>query len=176
MKDAQPKTTYLKDYQPPLYLIDTTKLHVDLTEQGATVTSKLKMRRNSHASAEAELVLHGIDLELRALKIDGHTLESSDYCVDKETLTIKQVPAQFELESVVFIKPQENTSLEGLYKSDGMFCTQCEAEGFRKITYYLDRPDVMSEYTTTVVADKASYPVLLSNGNPIDQGELDGGR
>ena len=176
MKDAQPKTIYLKDYQPPSYLIDTTELHVDLTEAGATVTSKLAMRRNSNVGENAELVLQGIDLELRELKIDGRTLEVGEYSSDDETLTVKQLPAEFVLESVVFIKPQENTSLEGLYKSDGMFCTQCEAEGFRKITYYLDRPDVMSEYTTTVVADKASYPVLLSNGNPIDQGDIDGGR
>ncbi|MGS2723384.1 aminopeptidase N [Porticoccus sp. GXU_MW_L64] len=176
MKDAQPKTIYLKDYQPPNYLIDTTELRVELMEEGATVAAKLNIRRNSTASENSELVLHGIDLELRELKIDGRVLDATKYCTDTETLTIKQVPADFVLESLVFIKPQENTSLEGLYQSDGMFCTQCEAEGFRKITYYLDRPDVMSEYTTTVVADKIRYPVLLSNGNSIEKGELDNNR
>ncbi|MDM3870317.1 aminopeptidase N [Porticoccus sp. W117] len=176
MKNAQPKTIYLKDYQPPNYLIDTTELRVELMEEGATVTATLKMRRNSHAGEDAPLLLHGIELELRELKIDGRVLDANEYYADAESLTIEQVPAEFVLESTVFIKPQENTSLEGLYKSDDMFCTQCEAEGFRKITYYLDRPDVMSEYTTTVVADKAGYPVLLSNGNPIDSGELDNGR
>ncbi|UTW45998.1 aminopeptidase N [bacterium SCSIO 12696] len=176
MKDAQPKTIYLKDYQPPSYAIDRTELRVELLEEGATVAAKLTMRRNSHVGESTELVLHGIELELRELKVDGRALEVDEYDADRESLTIKQVPAEFVLESLVFIKPQENTSLEGLYKSGGMFCTQCEAEGFRKITYYLDRPDVMSEYTTTVVADKTRCPVLLSNGNPIDSGELDSGR
>lgn len=176
MKDAQPKTIFLKDYQPPNYLIDTTTLRVELEEQGAAVFAKLKMRRNSDVPVGTELVLHGVDLELRELKIDGRVLAPSEYFTEEETLTIKKVPAEFVLESEVYIKPQENTSLEGLYKSDGMFCTQCEAEGFRKITYFIDRPDVMSEYTTTVVADKTSYPVLLSNGNPVDKGDLDGDR
>ncbi|WIO75412.1 aminopeptidase N [Porticoccaceae bacterium LTM1] len=176
MKDAQPKTIFLKDYQPPNYLIDTTDLRVELEEQGAAVFAKLNMRRNSDAPAGTELVLHGVDLELRELKIDGRALTPGEYFTEEETLTIKEVPAEFVLESEVYIKPQENTSLEGLYKSDGMFCTQCEAEGFRKITYFIDRPDVMSEFTTTVVGDKASCPVLLSNGNPVDKGDLDGDR
>ena len=113
---------------------------------------------------------------LRRLLIDGRALDESEYQLDDEQLRIEGLPDSCVLECVTLIKPQENTSLEGLYKSNGMFCTQCEAEGFRKITYYLDRPDVMSVFTTTIVAARQEYPVLLSNGNPVEQGELDDGR
>src|SRR5690606_23787969 len=129
------------------------------------------------------LVLDGQDMVLEKILIDGRELSADEYEVGAETLTVSKLPeaelhnsASFELECHTRIKPQENTSLEGLYKSKKMFCTQCEAEGFRKITYYLDRPDVMSSFTTTVVADKSRYPVLLSNGNAIDQGTEEGGR
>ncbi len=171
MRDTQPRTIYLKDYRPPDYLIDKTELRVELGDAETTVAARLSMRRNEHSDV-AELELHGADLELRELKIDGRVLGDNEYRLDDEKLIIHQVPRQFVFESLVAINPDQNTSLEGLYKSDGMYCTQCEAEGFRKITWYLDRPDVMSEFTTTVVADKTKYPVLLSNGNPIERGEL----
>lgn len=176
MKDTQPRTIYLKDYQPPRYVVDKTDLRVELAEDGALVATKLHMRRNVNSEPDAELELHGVQLELRELKIDGRILDTDDYRIEKDRLVINRVPQQFVLESLVAIKPHQNTSLEGLYRSQDMFCTQCEAEGFRKITYYLDRPDVMSEYTTTIVAGKARYPVLLSNGNLIEQGDLDDGR
>jgi len=174
MKDSQPKTIYLKDYQPPLYFIDKTDLSFQLSEEDTIVSARLTMRRNAELP-EGGLVLDGVDLELLALKIDGRELAADEYSVGEESLTVFTLPEQFVLESEARIKPQQNTSLEGLYKSDGMFCTQCEAEGFRKITYYLDRPDVMSEFTVRIEADKNSYPVLLSNGNAVERTE-DGDR
>ena len=178
MKDAQPKAIYLKDYQAPDYWIDTTDLTFDLHEDHALVTSVLGVRRNDDRGGNdtPPLSLVGIDLELVSAHIDGQEVLASDYVLATESLTLPVNSQSFELTIVTRIRPQENTSLEGLYKSNGMFCTQCEAEGFRKITYYLDRPDVMSKFTTKVIADKGRYPVLLSNGNAIDSGDLEEGR
>jgi aminopeptidase N len=114
----------------------------------------------------------GQELDLISIHIDGKLIDKNNYMLTDETLRIS-VPDQCVFECVTKIKPQENTSLEGLYKSSGMYCTQCEAEGFRKITYYLDRPDVMSVFTTTIIADKAKYPVLLSNGNLVDESDIE---
>ena len=178
MKEGQPKAIYLKDYKVPPFLIEETHLHVDIHEDVTTVTTTLKVVRNPEAEAEdaVNLVLDGSkDLDTQSIAIDGRVLTSNEYQIDTAELSIFEAPDTFELTTSVQIKPQDNTALEGLYKSGDMFCTQCEAEGFRNITWYLDRPDVMSRYTTTVVADKKSYPVLLSNGNDIDRGE-DGGR
>jgi aminopeptidase N len=172
MKDAQPKTIYLKEYSVPDFFIETTDLVFDLTEMVTTVSSSLKLKRNKSAANTNPLVLHGQDLELVSIHIDGQLISENEYQLTEESLTI-EIPDDCVLECVTKIKPQENTSLEGLYKSSGMYCTQCEAEGFRKITYYLDRPDVMSTFTTKIIADKNSYPVLLSNGNLIDQGEIE---
>ncbi|MBT7529594.1 MAG: aminopeptidase N, partial [Gammaproteobacteria bacterium] len=174
MKEGQPKAIYLKDYKVPPFLIEETHLHVDIHEDVTTVTTTLKVVRNPEAEAEdaVNLVLDGSkDLDTQSIAIDGRVLTSNEYQVDTAELSIFEAPDAFELTTSVQIKPQDNTALEGLYKSGDMFCTQCEAEGFRNITWYLDRPDVMSRYTTTVVADKESYPVLLSNGNDIDRGE-----
>ena len=179
MKDAQPRTIYLKDYQAPDYWIDTTHLTFDLYEDHALVTSVLQMRLNDdidRSGALPALVLHGEELDLVSLRRDGEELESDQYQLAKGILTLPVEQPRFQLQVVTRIRPQENTSLEGLYKSNGMFCTQCEAEGFRKITYYLDRPDVMSVFTTKVIASQARYPVLLANGNAIDQGELENDR
>lgn len=177
MKDAQPKAIYLKDYQAPDYWIDTTDLTFDLHEDHALVTSVLGIRRNEELGSDTpDLALVGVELELVSLHLDGVELSSDQYRVGHESLTLPVSSKAFNLTVVTRIRPQENTSLEGLYKSNGMFCTQCEAEGFRKITYYLDRPDVMSRFTTKVIADQGRYPVLLSNGNDIDRGELEGGR
>ena len=174
MKEGQPSAIYLKDYKVPPYLIDETNLHVDVKEGLTTVTSRLVMNRNPEATADdtQNLVLDGsTDLETLRVAIDGRELTSNEYQVEEDKLVIFDAPENFELTTIVEIKPEENTALEGLYKSGDMYCTQCEAEGFRNITWYLDRPDVMSRFTTTVVADKDDYPVLLSNGNDIDRGE-----
>lgn len=173
MSKDNPRAIYLKDYSVPPFLIDKTVLHFELGDKATLVRSALHLRRNPECDdADADLVLHGdASLLLRRLVLDGTDLSEAGYRLDDDSLTLSGLPQQCVLECVTLIKPQENTSLEGLYRSNGMFCTQCEAEGFRKITYYLDRPDVMSVFTTTVAANKADYPVLLSNGNPVDQGE-----
>ncbi|MCE2029895.1 aminopeptidase N [Sessilibacter corallicola] len=177
MRDAEPKVIRLQDYQVPNFQITKTELHFNLEPTETLVTSKLQFERNAKSeNKSAALELHGQDIEIQSLKINGEELTDEQYQVNPESLTVFSVPDVFEFECIGKINPQENTSLEGLYKSRSMFCTQCEAEGFRKITYYLDRPDVMSEFTTTVEADKALYPILLSNGNPIEKGELDNNR
>ena len=176
MPTKTPKTTYLKDYTSPAYYLPTVDLHFDLGEDFTTVRSRLQVERADTTAADTPLVLDGQQLELIALEIDGVPLAADRYQVDEEHLTLFQPLASFELTVVTRIRPQDNASLEGLYQSSGNFCTQCEAEGFRKITYFLDRPDVMAVFTTTLVADKARYPVLLSNGNPVGSGESDDGR
>ncbi len=172
MKEGQPKAIHLKDYQVPTFLIDETELHFDINEDVTVVTATLQIRRNSDAmTSENDLVLDGGSLDTRSVAIDGRELLSNQYGVDDASLTIFDVPEAFSLKTRVEIKPQENTALEGLYKSGDMFCTQCEAEGFRNITWYADRPDVMSKFRTTVVANKENYPILLSNGNDVARGE-----
>jgi len=170
MRDAQPRTIYAKDYQPPSYFIDATDLAFDLHEDHAMVDARLSIRRNDEAADDTILELHGQELELLLLEIDGRELGPDDYELGAEFLRINDCPARFELRCRTRIKPQDNTSLEGLYKSRTMFCTQCEAEGFRKITYYLDRPDVKSVFRVRVEAEQDKYPVLLSNGNLVDSG------
>ncbi len=177
MLQETPKTTYLSDYRPPEYLIDQVDLRFYLDEAEARVHSVLSMQRNPAAeNAGQSLRLQGEQLELLFITLNGDELKADAYTLDEEGVTIHQVPERFTLESSVRIKPQENTALEGLYQSGSMFCTQCEAEGFRKITWFLDRPDVMSRFTTTIVADRERYPILLSNGNLIDQELLEDGR
>ena len=177
MRTEQPKVIHLKDYQVPDYLIDETHLTFELYEDRSLVHAQLVMRRNPDAGAGLPpLQLHGQDLELISLALNDRQLGLGDYEVAEESLTLQPDAASFTLDSTVVIHPESNTALEGLYKSGSMFCTQCEAEGFRKITYYLDRPDVMSKFTTTVSAEKHAYPILLSNGNPIASGEEDDGR
>ncbi len=177
MRTEQPKVIHLKDYQAPAYLIDETHLTFELYEDRTLVHAQLVMRRNPEAGAGLPpLELHGQDLELLSLSLNDRQLEAGDYQVGEETLTLQPDSERFVLDSSVVIHPETNTALEGLYKSGKMFCTQCEAEGFRKITWYLDRPDVMSIFTTTVSADKQRYPILLSNGNPVATGSEDDGR
>ena len=175
-KEQQPKTIYLKDYKVPDYLIKTTDLRFEIFDGETLVSAMLHLYRNPAATDKTtDLILHGADLELVSIAIDGKILTETDYAFGEESLKIFNTPDEFKLLTITKIKPEANTSLEGLYRSRTMYCTQCEAEGFRKITYYLDRPDVMSEFTTTIVADK-KYPVLLSNGNLIDQGEAENNR
>ncbi|MFT7129458.1 MAG: aminopeptidase N, partial [Gammaproteobacteria bacterium] len=171
MRDSLPKTIFLKDYQVPDFFIDTTDLHFTLNENNSVVRARLAIRRNTASKNHlSDLHLMGQELELLSVAVDGKSLSETKFQTTSESLIIPNVPDQFTLETIVEISPQNNTSLEGLYKSNTLFCTQCEAEGFRKITYYLDRPDVMSIYTTTIVADRNKYPVLLSNGNNTENG------
>jgi aminopeptidase N len=179
MRTEQPKMIYLKDYRAPDYLIDETHLTFELFEDHSLVHAQLVMRRNPAAGEGLPLlVLDGQQLELLSLSLDGQELSAADYQLSDSHLSLQPKAASFVIDSSVRIHPESNTALEGLYKSGSMFCTQCEAEGFRKITYYLDRPDVMSKFTTTLSAEQHRYPVLLSNGNPIASGpeEGDGGR
>ncbi|BAQ74483.1 MULTISPECIES: aminopeptidase N [Pseudomonas] len=177
MRTEQPKMIYLKDYQAPEYLIDETHLTFELFEDHSLVHAQLVMRRNpARGAGLPPLVLDGQQLELLSVSLSDQLLSASDYQLDDSHLTLHPTSASFTLDTSVKIHPESNTALEGLYKSSGMFCTQCEAEGFRKITYYLDRPDVMSKFTTTVVAEQHRYPVLLSNGNPIASGPGEDGR
>lgn len=176
-KKQTQETRYRKDYQAPAYLVETIDLSFDLGEELTTVTSTLSMKKNAdNGDGSTPLTLFGRQLILKSIKLDGTVLKEGQYGIDDESLTVSDVPAEFVMEIVTEIKPQENSSLEGLYKSSGNFCTQCEAEGFRKISYYPDRPDVMALFTTTITADKAKYPVLLSNGNLIESGDLKDGR
>ncbi|MFI3217097.1 MAG: M1 family aminopeptidase, partial [Methylococcales bacterium] len=176
MTTQNPKTIYLKDYTVPNFIIHSVNLHFLLNEEATQVISTLIFER--HAASQnscKDLVLHGEKLTLKRVVVNDGELSSDAYVQTSETLTLLNVP-QTEKFTVIIentINPKENTALEGLYLSNGMLCTQCEAEGFRKITYFLDRPDVMTTFTTTLVADKSLYPVLLSNGNKVASGELD---
>jgi len=171
-RDASPRTIHLKDYQPPAYWIDTVDLVFELREQGTRVRARLGIRRNPDVPVADSLSLDGEGLNPISIRIDERELPDSGYRLDDVSLTLFNPPAQFVLDTEVEIAPENNTALEGLYRSGGMFCTQCEAEGFRKITWFLDRPDVMARFSTRIEADQAAYPVLLSNGNPVDQGHL----
>ncbi|MDR3438361.1 aminopeptidase N [Telmatospirillum sp.] len=175
--DAAPRSVHLADYQSPVFFIESVDLTFDLGEQDTVVMASLAIRRNpASASATASLRLDGEALELRSLMLDGQTLGADRYVLEPGHLTIRDPGQSFRLDIETVIRPQDNTELSGLYKSGGNFCTQCEAEGFRRITYFLDRPDVMARYSTTIRADKSHYPVLLSNGNPAGQGDLPDGR
>lgn len=166
-----PKKIFLKDYQSPEYHVDQLSLDFILDEESSLVTAFSQIRKVSKAATE--LWLDGEELELVEVLVNGQTPR---FEVSKEGLKIFSLPDSFELKVVTRLKPQENTSLEGLYKSNNTFCTQCEAQGFRKITYFLDRPDVMATYKVRIEADKKKYPVLLSNGNRVSQKDLPGGR
>jgi aminopeptidase N len=175
MMKKQPEPVYLKDYRPPPFLIDTTDLHINLREQYTLVTSRLVIRRGGGTAVDAPLELDGEDLILVDILLDHEPLSETAYEVHKNGLRIFNVPDQFTLSCTTKLFPAQNTSLDGLYRSSGNYCTQCEAEGFRRITYYLDRPDVMALFSTTIEADQ-SLPVLLSNGNLTAHGELAGDR
>ena len=177
MREPAPKTIYLKDYTPPAFLIASIALDVDIREDHALVRATLALARNpKSADALAPLVLDGEDVELESVALDGRTLAPGEYSVDAERLSIAKTPQRFTLETVSRIHPQNNTRLEGLYATGSGFVTQCEAQGFRRITWFLDRPDVMARYSTTIHADRERYPVLLSNGNLTDAGGEPNGR
>jgi aminopeptidase N len=174
---AMHKTIFLKDYRPPDYKIETVNLQFELDEVRTVVRSLLTVVCNhDRGGGTHPLVLDGRSIVLKAVRLDGQPLNGHDYTFDEGSLTILTVPERFILEIETEMNPRDNTELSGLYMSSGMFCTQCEAEGFRKITYYLDRPDVMARFFTTIIADNKKFPVLLSNGNLIDSGALKDGR
>lgn len=173
--NKQPQTIYLADYRAPDFFIEDVELIFDLNETRTRVTSTMNVRRNNEAVGKP-LVLNGRALTLVSVSLNGKILDAGEFETGAEELTIAALPNEFSLEIVTEINPGENTSLGGLYTSGGNFCTQCEAEEFRKITYYLDRPDVMARFTTIIKADKKCYPVLLSNGNCVEKGEYEDGR
>ncbi|MCX8859072.1 aminopeptidase N [Vibrio parahaemolyticus] len=166
-----PQAKYRKDYQAPSHTITDIDLTFDLYDNDTIVTALSKVVQKGESTT---LELDGEGLVLRSVKVNGE--DWAHHEVKEASLVLSDLPAEFELEIITKIDPEANTALEGLYKSGGAFCTQCEAEGFRRITYYLDRPDVLAKYTTKVIADKATYPYLLSNGNRIAQGEAENGR
>ncbi|PMN65620.1 aminopeptidase N [Enterovibrio norvegicus] len=168
----QPQAKYRKDYTAPDFTITHIDLDFDLLDSHARVTAKSQVKQTV-AGADS-MILDGDGLTLKKIEIDGKAW--THYSETTEGLILSQLPKKFELLIETDIDPVGNTSLEGLYKSDGAYCTQCEAEGFRRITYYPDRPDVLAKFTTTITADKSAYPVLLSNGNKVGEGDTDNGR
>ena len=176
MRDPNPQTIYLKDYTVPDYIIHTVALNFILDDKNTRVSSRLILSRNPDSqSCDTSLTLSGENMKLIRINLDdGNDLTKDQYLQTQDALIINKVPQQrrFVLSIENTINPKANTALEGLYLSNDMLCTQCEAEGFRKITYFLDRPDVMTLFTTTLIGDKDRYPVLLSNGNKTGQGEL----
>ncbi len=177
MREPQPKSIQLKDYAPPPFLIDSIDLDVDIRDDHALVKAVLAARRNPLGDKTvSSLALDGDELELVSVSLERSPLEKNQYLLTPEKLTIAGVPDAFSLETVTRIVPQKNTKLEGLYATQHGFVTQCEAEGFRRITWFIDRPDVMARYTATIHAEKSRYPVLLSNGNLREKGDESDGR
>ena len=172
MLEPSPQAVYLRDYRPPAFLIDSVALDVDIRAAETIVTARLAMRRNPHADTpDAPLALDGEELELLEVQLDRRALAPTEFRASPECLNIAETPNAFELTTVVRIYPQKNSQLMGLYRAKDGYFTQCEAEGFRRITYFLDRPDVMSRYTTTIHASKSQLPILLSNGNLAANGD-----
>lgn len=170
------KTIYLKDYQAPHYVLEHTELHFELLGDYTEVSAELRFKRALNAPKEAVLTLLGADLELLSVTWNGQLLDANDWQWQDEKWQFNGAGEGGVLSTKVRIYPDQNLALEGLYRSHGLYCTQCEAEGFRKITLYPDRPDVLSTFRTTIVADKASCPVLLSNGNCVATGDSENGR
>ena len=172
----QPQPVYLKSYQPTDYIIERCDLIFDLQHDHVKVTSQLRISRRDGVKAGETLMLHGCDLALQSIAIDDQPLGLSDFNYDQQELKIFNCPNQFVLSTVVCINPSSNTALMGLYQSGKNLYTQCEPEGFRRMTFFYDRPDMMTRFTTTIIADQAKYPALLSNGNLVQSSRLDDGR
>ena len=170
----KPKTVHLKDYTPPTFLTPKVDLHFDLHETETFVTAQIQFTRNSKSKDSSDqLFLNGEDLELIQLEINGGVVkEGADYQQNEKGLTLNNLPDEFTLTTKVKLLPQDNKAFSGLYKTKTVFCTQMEAQGFRRTTFFQDRPDVLSRYKVTIEADKLKYPVLLSNGNPLSQKEV----
>lgn len=174
---SEPKTIYLKDYQKPPYLCQNIALHFDIMDDHTEVTARLTMQVNMACEGDpGPLVLDGEGLDLKRIELDGETLSQGQYTLSDEALTIPNVPNAFTLETLVHIDPANNTALSGLYQSNGNYCTQCESHGFRRITFCLDRPDVLSFFTVSISADSHRYPNLLSNGHMVERRILQDGR
>jgi len=169
MTDSLPQTTYLKDYKAPKFQIDSVYLTFELAPEMTLVKNVMQMTR---LSAETSLELDGEHLELLSVLVNGVVLSETDYKISPTQLVLNCLDEKFELEINTYVNPQSNTRLEGLYRTSGNYCTQCEAEGFRTISYFLDRPDVLTLFTTKVIADKTENSVLLANGNLIERGDL----
>src|SRR6478672_6963036 len=175
MRTEESRPIQLEDYRPPDWLVESVELDVSLDPTATRVRAALTLRPNGNGAAPAPLMLDGEALTLRALKLDGAALPPEQFVATPDQLTIAQPPQRrFRLEIETIVDPSANTQLLGLYRSGAIYCTQCEAEGFRRITYFPDRPDVMAVYTTRVEADKSECPVLLSNGNLTASGDVTG--
>jgi aminopeptidase N len=175
-RDVSSKLIHRKDYRPYPWALQSAKLRFEIGEEATRVSSELALRRAPGHEEVSDIELDGQDMELISLRMDGRDLEPGDYHLTDERLTVRDAGSECSLTIEVLIRPQENTALEGLYPSGDFLLTQCEAEGFRKITYFPDRPDVMTRYEVTIVADRERFPVLLSNGNRMDGGALGDGR
>ncbi|MEM9278350.1 MAG: M1 family aminopeptidase, partial [Pseudomonadota bacterium] len=178
MRTKQGQTIHLKNYKKPDYNVLTVDLDVNLHPTQTRVKSKLLLQRNKGVEAGTAVQLDGDELKLVSVAIDGKVLAGNDYKETPTTLTIQKVPKKqkFEIEIETEINPSANTKLMGLYRSSGNYCTQCEAEGFRRITFFPDRPDILAVYTTRIEADKSETPILLGNGNPVKKGAAGKGR
>ena len=174
MQQGLPQPIALADYRAPEYRTVRTDLVFDIRDGVTEVTSTLDIERQTPQGSE--LRLDGQELELVSVELDGRILSSNEYQIENEQLILRDLRDQHQVRIVTRIRPEQNTALEGLYRSSNMYCTQCEAQGFRKITYYQDRPDVLSKFTTTIIADSERYPNLLSNGNLVAQELLSDGR
>src|SRR5579863_4601872 len=171
------RTVFLKDYAPSAYRVERVELDVEVASPVTRVRAVLSLIPAAGTAPGTPLVLDGDELTLRSVAIDGRPLSLTEYLATPSALTINEPPAKrFVLETEVALEAEKNTRLMGLYRSGGTWCTQCEPEGFRRITYYLDRPDVLTTFRVRMAADKAAAPVLLANGNLVDSGELEGGR
>ena len=175
-KTAVSNTVFRKNYRPFAWILDQVKLRFEIGDESTRVISELQLSRNPAAGPSGDIELDGQQMKLVSVLMDGKLLAPGDYSLNAEKLVIHNAPDSCVLTIDVLIKPQENTALEGLYPSGEFLLTQCEAEGFRKITYFPDRPDVMTRFEVTITADAKRYPVLLSNGNAVNSGELDDGR
>ena len=175
MRTEQARPIRLENYRPPDWLVETVALDITLHRTRSRVRSKLKLKPNPQAASAAPLVLDGDELNLVSIKLDGKELNPDTFTATPDSLTIPQPPQrEFVLEIETVVDPTNNTQLMGLYRSSGTYCTQCEPEGFRRITYFPDRPDVMAIYTTRIEADKNEAPVLLANGNLVESGDIAG--
>lgn len=174
MKAEAPKAIKLSEYKKPDYLVETIDLTFHLDNTKTLVQSKMHMKKNEVTATN--LVLNGEELELKSVKIDGKDFSNYTFNKEENSLTLTNTPNDFILEIENYINPEANKTLDGLYKSGTIFCTQNEPEGFRRITFYVDRPDNMAKFTTKIIADKKLYPILLSNGNPIAKGDLENGK
>ncbi len=174
MKTDAPKVIKLNEYKKPDYLVETIDLVLHLDNTKTLVESTMKLKRNT--DEVTPLILNGEELVLKSLKLNGETYTDYTHSTENHTLTLNKVPAEFTLVIENEINPETNKTLDGLYKSGTIFCTQNEPEGFRRITFYVDRPDNMAKFTTKIIADKKLFPILLSNGNPVDRGDLEGGK